>query len=350
MKLAAAVLAAFAAGCAAERVDPGPALPLSLAELELFEPPLADLRPAPGVYPYEVAAQLWADGARKARFIALPMGEQAGFDPGESWSFPRGTLLIKNFYFPLDQRAPDGERRIVETRLLRLEDDGFHGYVYLWNEAQTEAKLSPGGTRVDVAGVDDGGHAFGKEYVVPNTNQCSNCHARAEQLHLLGFITPQLNRQVSRGGEKVDQLGWLQQHGVFGGDPVDPAAQDHFADPYGSGPLEPRARAWLHANCAHCHRSGGGAESTALTLLASETDPTHLGVCKPPIAAGSGTGGHSFDVVPGKPDDSIMPFRVASTAPQIKMPELPNRTPDPAGLELVRQWIAAMPAMSCGGN
>ncbi len=347
MRAALVPLLMLVAACGSERIDPAPALPASLAELALYDGPLADLHPAKGVLPYEVSAQLWADGARKSRFIALPDGETATFDAGEAWAFPIGTKVIKNFYFSLDPRAADGPRRIIETRVLRFEEAGWTPYVYRWNDDQTEAKLSPGGSRVNVVAVDDGGKTSVREYVVPNTNQCSNCHARGHSLHLLGVTTPQLDIDVSRGGKTVNQLRWLQQRGVVGGASIDPKAYAHLEDPFGGASLELRARSWLHANCAHCHRSGGGAESTALTLLFGENDATHIGICKPPVAAGSGTGGKKFDIVPGKPDDSIMPFRIASTAPQIKMPELPNRVPDAKGLALIRAWISAMPPQAC---
>jgi hypothetical protein len=126
-----------------------------------------------------------------------------------------------------------------------------------------------------------------------------------------------------------------------------PAVPDAFVDPFGEAPLEPRTRSWLHANCSHCHRQGGNGGTSGLVLLAWETEPLKLGVCKTAAAAGSGTGGHEYDIVPGQPDDSIMPFRIASTDPEIKMPELPNRIPDERGLELVRAWIAAMTPPGC---
>ncbi len=39
---------------------------------------------------------------------------------------------------------------------------------------------------------------------------------------------------------------------------------------------------------------------------ATSDDPIRLGLCKPPVAAGQGTGDHMFDIVPGKPEESIL--------------------------------------------
>ena len=38
---------------------------------------------------------------------------------------------------------------------------------------------------------------------------------------------------------------------------------------------------------------------------------------------------------------------MSSTDPAVKMPELPNLRIHSEGLELIREWIAAMPADTC---
>src|SRR5690606_41043811 len=39
-------------------------------------------------------------------------------DPDAPFDFPDKTILIKHFYYPLDFRKPEGEKRVIETRLL----------------------------------------------------------------------------------------------------------------------------------------------------------------------------------------------------------------------------------------
>ena len=65
---------------------------------------------------------------------------------------------------------------------------------------------------------------------------------------------------------------------------------------------------------------------------------------KRPIAAGNGAGNHLFVIVPGKPDESILTYRIESTKPGVLMPELGRTVVDEKGLELIREWIASMPA------
>ncbi len=57
-----------------------------------------------------------------------------------------------------------------------------------------------------------------------------------------------------------------------------------------------------------------------------------------------GSGSLEFDIVPGDPEKSIMMFRISSTDVGIMMPELGKRMIHREGVDLVREWIAAMPA------
>ena len=52
-----------------------------------------------------------------------------------------------------------------------------------------------------------------------------------------------------------------------------------------------------------------------------------------------------YDIVPGRPDESILAYRIASTHPGVMMPELGKRLVHDEGVALVREWIAAMPGM-----
>lgn len=319
----------------------------TLSEYGFFEEPMVAMKPRRGVVPYQVASPLWADHADKGRFIVLPDGGQITLGEVEDWSFPVGTVVIKTFYFSLDQREPEGEARVVETRLLILDEEGWKPHTYLWNDAQTEATRVIAGKRVPVAFTDTAGAPAETEYLVPNENQCKSCHERDDTTALLGPNTPQLNREVDTPEGRRNQLSWMAELGMFDAPLPDPAALAALPDPRGDAPLDDRARSYLHANCSHCHRPGGGGGPSGLTLLAWEKTPLKNGVCKGSVAAGPGTGGHLYDIVPGAPDESIMIFRMSSTDPEVKMPELPNRIPDAEGIALISAWIAAMDPPGC---
>src|SRR5690606_29682825 len=167
---------------------------------------------------------------------------------------------------------------------------------------------------------------------------CSSCHERDDRDELLGLITHQLNTEVVVDGQGVNQLEWLASQGLFSGPLPEVQALPRLVDPFGDAPLDARARSYLHANCSHCHRLGGGASSSGLVYLAWEEVPAKYGVCKVPAAAGPGTGGNAYDILPGHPEGSIMVFRMNSLDPEIKMPELPNRIIDARGVELIEAW------------
>lgn len=326
-------------------------LPLPrLSDYDFFQGAMRELRPKDGVIPYTVVSPLWADQAGKGRFIVLPPGEKATFAERDGWVYPEGTIIIKTFYFDHDRRDPSAGARIVETRLLILKDGVWEPITYLWNEEETEAELIKVGTRVNVDFVDVDGSAKTEEYIVPNLDRCDSCHARDDATQILGIITPQLNMEIEVDGAKVNQLEWLADQGVF--DAALPALDslERFVDPLDAdaASLDDRARSYLHANCSHCHRDGGGASKSGLVLERWETDSLKLGICKVPAAAGPGTGGRSHDILPGSPEGSIMVFRMNSVDPEIKMPELPNRVINTAGVELISAWIAAMPPHECG--
>lgn len=321
-----------------------------LSSYHLFEGDLRDLKPNAGVIPYIPVSPLFSDFARKERFIALPPGETIDFNGGEElWNFPEGTIIVKNFFFDLDRRDPDeGDFLIVETRLLVWEGGEWESRDYVWNEEQNEAELFKIGKRIDLDFIDENGQQATQTYEIPSTDHCKSCHERDDEQQLLGLVTQQTNVLMEREGEMVNQIEWLADQGLFGDDAVDVEGLDAMVDPADeSQTLDDRARAYLHANCAHCHRPGGGAGVSGLRLSWWAEDGVNLGVCKIPAAAGGGTGGNSYDIVPGHPDKSIVVYRMESSDPDIKMPELPNRVINDEGVQLIRDWITELPEAEC---
>ncbi len=319
----------------------------TLSEYGFFVGDLVDEQPAPGVLPYRVAAPLWADGAHKGRFLLLPEDEVATLTDEDEWDLPVGSVAIKSFYVDVDRRTPGTSLRTIETRLLVHREEGWHSYIYRWNDELTEATRIKAGADVRVAYTDSDGQAAEQLYIIPDENTCGNCHERDDVLRVLGVTTAQLNIEIDGpDGGRASQLEWLAEQGAIAEVP-EPAALPAYPDPAGDGALEARARAYLHGNCAHCHRPGGGGGSSGLKLSFSEMDPAEYGVCKVPAAAGPGTGGYSFAIVPGHPEQSIMVHRMASTDPEIKMPELPSLLADDFGVDLITEWITSMPERDC---
>jgi hypothetical protein len=77
--------------------------------------------------------------------------------------------------------------------------------------------------------------------------------------------------------------------------------------------------------------------------MASVENPAAWGIGKTPIAAGKGSGGLKYDIVPQHPEQSILVYRMKSTDPGIMMPELGRKLVHAEGLDLIKKWIKDMP-------
>lgn len=305
--------------------------------------------PAADVVPYDTIVTLYADEATKHRFVRIPAGQQATYADDTQWTWPDGTILVKTFSFLNDMRDPSLGERLIETRLLVKEAGAWTGRVYLWDDAQKVATRMQVGKLVSVSYIDENGQTRSHGYRVPNENQCTICHSMNHVIEPLGPRTRQLARTVDYGDGKgpVDQIDHWASLGILGGAIQSASARFALSDPYGSDPLDRRARSYLEANCSHCHRPGGAASATNLDLRIDDTKPLDYGVCRTPTAAGPGSGDLLYDVVPGQPDQSIMIFRMSSIAPEVKMPQIPTQTSDAKGVALIREWIASMTDPPC---
>jgi len=106
--------------------------------------------------------------------------------------------------------------------------------------------------------------------------------------------------------------------------------------------LDARARAYLDINCGHCPQPERPAKHHGAGLSIFANADRYLGVCKPPVAAGRGTGDHFFDLVPGKPQDSILPFRMRSSEPGVIIAGAGPLDHHREGVQLIEEWISAM--------
>jgi uncharacterized repeat protein (TIGR03806 family) len=347
------ILAALAAvACMGQAPAPGPdAVDLKALLAARPAPTLAAYRlftdaggktPNAGVTPYALNTPLFSDYAEKSRFLYLPPGAKARYRALGALDLPVGATLIKTFAYPADFRRPSENVRELETRLLVHRASGWVAYAYVWNAEQTQAVLKRAGARLDVSFTDAHGAARELSYRVPNQNQCKECHSLSGRIAPIGVKARNLNGDFAYAEGRENQLAHWTRAGLLTGAP-DPAAAPRTAawdDPH--EPLEARARAYLDGNCGHCHNARGIASNTGLWLDLEEQRPGRLGVGKRPAAAGKGAGDLELDLAPGKPDASILTYRMASTDPGVMMPELGRTLVHDEGLALVRDYIAAM--------
>jgi uncharacterized repeat protein (TIGR03806 family) len=312
-----------------------------LSTYGFFEGEINKLLPAENVILYKPASSLFTDYALKSRYIYFPSGEKAQL-VSDNLEFPNGAVIIKNFYYPSDFREPEGNRRIIETRLMVNSEKGWEAFPYIWNESQTDAILKVVGGQTEVKFVDYTGKDQVVNYIIPNKNQCKTCHNISEEMAPIGVKVKHLNNELDFGTGKINQLAhWtaLEKLEGFGGKQAHPAMINYEE---ANLPLNERAMAYLDSNCAHCHSAEGSASTSGLFLTYDQTDPMKLGINKTPIAAGIGAGRFKFDIAPGNADESIMTHRMNSTQVGVAMPELGRTTVHQEGVALIRDWINSM--------
>jgi uncharacterized repeat protein (TIGR03806 family) len=281
-------------------------------------------QPAAGLIPYEPAASFWSDNAVKERWLAIPNGTSIAVGGDGDFTLPNGTVLMKHFRLG---------GALIETRLFMRHPDGdWAGYTYEWNGAQTDATLVQGGKTVAIGG---------QSWIYPSSNECLTCHTTAAGF-ALGLKTAQLNHNLtySSTGRTANQLRTLDNVAMFTTPLGDPALQPAMPSPFDTTALlGQRARAYLHTNCAGCHRQNGPTLSSMdlryATLLANTN------ACEAMPQAGDLGLGNARIIAAGAPDRSVLTARMNRRDAQ-GMPPLASSVADAAGVTLIRDWIASL--------
>ena len=281
-------------------------------------------QPADGLVPYSVQVPFWSDGATKERWLAIPDGTTISVDAAGDFQFPAGTVLMKHFRL---------SGQIVETRLFMRHPDGdWAGYSYEWDSLQTDATLVRGGKVAQISGQD---------WIFPSGTDCLICHT-SQAGFSLGLETAQLNGDFTypMTGRTGNQLQSLDAIGMFSAPLGDPGLLPALPDSSDAGEtLEDRARAYLHSNCANCHRPGGTAPSDLDLRFDRPLSATNS--CNVLPQQGDLGISNARLVVPGDPARSILAERT-SRRDVHGMPPVASYAIDSAGVALIRNWIAGL--------
>lgn len=311
-----------------------PPFPRLLSETGLFADTAAQ-EPAPGVLPYEINVPGWHDGARGEHWLAIPDQAHIRAAGGQGqWSLDNGMAAVQTLSLGEGRNA-----KRVETRLLLKQENDWSAYSYVWNESQTDAELAPGKGRQFTIETGSGR----RRWSVPTRTECLVCHSRAAEF-ALSINSQQLNRPFA-DTSMGSQLHWLEQQdlirsgeasSVLPSSPNDSPRFPSLADT--QVPIEKRARTYLAVNCAHCHTSDGGGNSAMNMSPGLPLDQAHL-IDEMPrhgnfnikdariMASGSGA--------------SVLLMRMGMRT-HLQMPPVGSLYPDPEGMRLIAEWIAAL--------
>lgn len=319
--------------------------PPKLSAWHLFTATRDGLKPNTRVIPFDLNTPLFSDYASKYRFVRMPEGKSARYSDDSVFEFPIGTVFAKSFAFPIDGQP--GKERLIETRLLVRSNSAWVALPYIWNDRQSEAYLQLVPDPVPVKFTDVLGQRHDFTYQIPNANECALCHDHDHQLQPIGPKARNLNKDYAYADGTVNQLVRWTQLGYLQDAPApNLAPRAAVWNNPASGWLEDRALAYLDNNCAHCHQPGGSAGYTGVDFRLGHPDSLHAGFCKHPNSAGN-MDGRQYDIVPGDPQNSILVYRLASTAPKIMMPQIGRATVHSEGLALIQSWVAGLPPRSC---
>ena len=312
--------------------------PRKLSETGIFSD-VVKQTPSPGVVPYAVIAERWADHATGERWIAVPGSENVdvakkefGVIAAGRWVFPTDTVFAKTYSLEMERGNP-GTCRRIETQVLHYDGLQWAAYSYRWNDAQTDAELVPAGgaeTALAITDADAPGGTRRQAWRFFSRTECIRCHNLRENF-VPGFSAFQLDRTA--GDVQGNQIALLHRLGLVPTEAKSAEANgDHSATEF-------RARSYLHANCATCHRQyGGGAVPSRMNIQVALDEARLVGA--KPVQGDLGLPGARV-IAPGDPARSVLLYRL-TTAGRGHMPYLGGKLVDDRGVVTVRDWIAGM--------
>lgn len=297
--------------------DPLAELPAKLSDVGIYQERDVSNPLQPAVA-YEPGYPLWSDGGKKFRSVVLPEGSSIDASDADNYVFPLGTLIFKTFAFKT-AHSPNVEVP-VETRLLRLKEDGWELSAYAWNDTATNAELLDLKRAQSREVLSDDGEAV--EHAIPSRLECKQCHESAAS-EVLGIN----ELQLAKSGSLDDVLARLEP----------PPRKPYRALPE-RGPLTTDVLGYLAGNCVHCHNGSNGAASS----FDLRPDVALDNVINQPTESSATADG--LRIVPGKPDESILYLGVkGGTELEVKdMPPIGVALRDASAIQLLADWILAL--------
>jgi uncharacterized repeat protein (TIGR03806 family) len=327
------------------------ALPAKLSLAGVFSN-TTNMTPVSGLIPYNVNVPLWSDGAVKTRWFSVPndgapylQAEQITFAPTGEWSFPAGTVFVKHFDLRINDTNAAITRRL-ETRLLVRDNAGaVYGVTYKWHPDNSDADLLTNSLSEAIA-ITTTTSTRTQTWYYPSPGDCLACHTPAAN-YVLGVKSRQLNGNFTYPSTGVtdNQLRTLNRLGL-----LYPAFNETNIASFPklaaltnvTASLEERARSYLDANCAQCHRPGGPGVTIDARYDTPLTNQNMIDV----VPVKGSLGADNARIV--KAEDiwrSVLYGRMNTTDPLVKMPGLARNLVDTNAVQVIGDWINSLPGI-----
>jgi len=308
-----------------------------LSQYKFFEGEMKNLEPAYKVLPYDLNSTLFTDYAHKKRFVWMPEGTKATYTAdNKSLNFPKGTVLIKNFYY--DSIQPANTTRIIETRLMIKKTEGWIFADYIWNEAQTEATLDMRGSNTNVT-FKENGITRTISYRIPEETECFTCHKNNAISIPIGPKPQNLNKNYTYSNGSQNQLSRWITEGYLDSAPSNITSTIDWTDE--TKPLDLRVRSYLDINCAHCHSEGAHCSYRVMRFAFSESsNPDNLGVCIVPQERINSS--LLYIIAKKSPLRSALYYRINTTEVAERMPLMGRTIIHTEAVDMIKKWIEEM--------
>ncbi len=305
--------------------------------------------PADGLIPYSPNTPLWSDAALKSRYMSVPFigglitsDQQIDFATNGSWTFPSGTVFIKNFDITVNETNFSVPARRLETRLLVRDINGaVYGVTYKWRPDNSDADLLATSLNEDIVITNSSGIRT-QTWYYPSPADCLTCHTPVAN-YVLGVNTRQLNGDLSypASGNTDDQLRTLNRLGLLQ-PPIDEANITNYAQLASltnlSATLENRSRSYLDANCAQCHQPGG----LGITFDARYDTPLqNQNITNFPAQLSLGI--DRAAIIKSKDVWRSVLLHRMNTNDSTKMPSLARNLIDTNAVQVITDWINSLP-------
>ena len=314
--------------------------------------------PASGLIPYQPNTPLWKDNAVSSWLMAVPNnggvltpGGQIQFQPTNSWTFPAGTVFVKNFDLVVNETNAGIPLRRLETQLLVRDINGsVYGVTYKWRPDNSDADLLASSLSENIL-ITNATGVRTQMWYYPSPADCQDCHntpvaSNPSGINVLGVNARQLNGNLTYPATGVtdNQLRTLNRLGF-----LYPAINESAIGGYArlsamtnlSASLQERARSYLDANCEQCHQPGG----QGITWDARYDTPlAQQNITNYPAAFSLGISDNACVVKAKDIWRSVLMARINTLDQDIQMPDFRNLI-DTNAVQVITGWINSLPGI-----
>jgi hypothetical protein len=331
-------------------------LPALLSQTGVFSNP-TNRTPAGGLIPYAPNAPQWKDNAVGSWLMAVPNNggvitpnEQIAFAPTNYWTFPAGSVFVKNFDLVVNATNPAVPLRWLETQLLVLDNNGSaYGISYKWRPDNSDADILTNGLSENIL-VTNATGVQTQTWYYTGPADCAECHNssvanNASGIMVLGVNARQLNGNLTYPATGVtdNQLRTLNQLGI-----LNPAINESAIGGYlhlsamtnSSASLQDRVRSYLDVNCEQCHQQPGGQGPTWDARF--DKPLAQQNITNYPASISLGISDNACIVKSKDIWRSVLLSRINTLDQTIQMPDFRNLI-DTNGVALIETWINSLP-------